>query len=402
MSNDIRVSDPNGSFIFDALTFKKDTSSIQTNDNPIKEDLNQSNSIQNDEHLSGLNHNTGRIPSNSISFDENNDDILSPLETLDNTQKKSNINNSNDPDDLPFLDFNVPNENEEIPNEPTNKKNHSTGKMVVHLEAHLLKTGLNKLATNIIARNTTKAVTKELTEVLAKTAVKSSTKSGTTMAVKLVEGATLGTAKTVASVTGKGVATLTVKEVAKSSGSIVKGLETSAKAAGEILFKDGATKVISNTGNALVKTSIGAGEKALQLGLEKGTEAAVKKIISKTPELATKTASKTFEKTVANATAKATTEAAAKGSSKAASKLSAAIPWIGTAIGVGITAWDTADAIKKSKDPNVSTVSKALAWTTVGLDAVSTATVATGVGAPIGWVASGLSIGTSILSDYLK
>lgn len=401
MSNDIRVSDPNGNFIFDALSFKKDTAPVQNNNTTLpEENFNQNNNtVQNDEHLSGLNQNSGRIPSSGVSFGENPDDLLPPLATMENGQIN---NNTNDPNDLPFLDFNVPQNNEQLPEEPTSQKNHSTGKMVVHLEAHLLKAGLNKLATNIISRNTAKAVTKELTEVLAKTAVKSSAKTGTTMAVKIAEGAAVGTAKTVAAVTGKGVATLTVKEAAKASGSIVKGLETSAKAAGEILFKGGATKVISNTGGALVKTGIGAGEKVLQVGLEKGTEAAVKKIISKTPELATKTASKTFEKTVVNATTKATTEAAAKGSSKAASKLSAAVPWIGTAIGVGITAWDTADAIKKSKDPNVSTASKALAWTTVGLDVVSTATTATGVGAPIGWVASGLSIGTSILSDYLK
>lgn len=398
MSNDIRVSDPNGSFIFDALTFKKDTTSVQNQE----ENLNQNVNNQNDKHLSGLNHNTGRIPSNTITFEENSEDLLPPLLILENNKPNNIV--SNDPNDLPFIDFNQQQNNntEQLPEEPVNQKNHSTGKMVVHLEAHLLKTGLNKLATSIITKNTAKAVTKELTEVLAKTAVKSSTKTGTTMAVKLVEGATVGTAKTVASVTGKGVATLTVKEVAKASGSIVKGLETSAKAAGEILFKGGVKKVVSNTGSALVKTSVGAGEKALKVGLEKGTEIAVKKIVEKTPELATKTASKTFEKTVVEATTKATTEAAAKGSSKAASKLSAAIPWIGTAIGVGITAWDTADAIKKSKDPNVSKVSKVLAWTTVGLDVISTATTATGVGAPIGWVASGLSIGTSILSDYLK
>ena len=176
MSNDIRVSDPNGNFIFDALSFKKDTAPVQNNNTTTlpEQNLNQNNNtVQNDEHLSGLNQNSGRIPSNSVTFSENPDDLLPPLATMERGQVN---NNSNDPNDLPFLDFNVPQNNEQLTEEPTNQKNHSTGKMVVHLEAHLLKSGINKLATSIISKNAAKAVTKELTEVLAKTAVKSSAK----------------------------------------------------------------------------------------------------------------------------------------------------------------------------------------------------------------------------------
>lgn len=101
---------------------------------------------------------------------------------------------------------------------------------------------------------------------------------------------------------------------------------------------------------------------------------------------------------------------------KTAGRLTMAVPIVGVATGVAITAYDTADAVKKSKDPNVSKTSKLLAWTTVGLDTVATgcsgvtpAATGTIMGAPVGVVsavvglaATGLSILTSAASEYFK
>jgi len=99
-----------------------------------------------------------------------------------------------------------------------------------------------------------------------------------------------------------------------------------------------------------------------------------------------------------------------------ASRFAMAVPVVGVVTGGAITAYDTYDAVQKSKDPNVSSASAALAWTTVGLDAVATGcaavtpgAAATVVGVPVavvsevvGIVATGLAVGTSFLSDYLK
>ncbi len=86
----------------------------------------------------------------------------------------------------------------------------------------------------------------------------------------------------------------------------------------------------------------------------------------------------------------------------AAVKVAKAVPYISTAVSVGITAWDVKDAVEKSKDSKASTMSKVLAWSTVGLDVVSTVTTATGKGKPIGCAATILGIGTSIGSDYSR
>jgi len=110
------------------------------------------------------------------------------------------------------------------------------------------------------------------------------------------------------------------------------------------------------------------------------------------------------------------TKALAKGSLKLASRLSVAAPGIGVAVGTGLIAYDTKTAMRKQNLPDVSTASKALAWTTVGLDAVATAcsgvgavTAAGVVTAPITAVTSGigfaagvLSVPTSVLSDILE
>ena len=113
------------------------------------------------------------------------------------------------------------------------------------------------------------------------------------------------------------------------------------------------------------------------------------------------------EKAIASAATKAATEAAAKTTTKIGSRAAAFAPVAGAVVSAGITAYDTVDAIKKWKDPNVSKASKGLAWATVGLDVVSTAANAASasvvlapVAVPISWVATGLSIGTSFLSDW--
>lgn len=87
---------------------------------------------------------------------------------------------------------------------------------------------------------------------------------------------------------------------------------------------------------------------------------------------------------------------------KASSRLSLAVPYVAATVVAGFAVLDVKNAIELSKDQNVSGVSKALAWTTVGMDAISVVTTATNKGATLGWVAIGLGIGSSVLSEILK
>ncbi|MGE3728350.1 MAG: hypothetical protein AB7I41_22560 [Candidatus Sericytochromatia bacterium] len=87
---------------------------------------------------------------------------------------------------------------------------------------------------------------------------------------------------------------------------------------------------------------------------------------------------------------------------KASSRLSSAVPYVAATVVAGFAVLDVKNAIELSKDQNVSGVSKALAWTTVGMDAISVVTTATNKGATLGWVAIGLGIGSSVLSEILK
>jgi hypothetical protein len=80
----------------------------------------------------------------------------------------------------------------------------------------------------------------------------------------------------------------------------------------------------------------------------------------------------------------------------------AMVPVAGAAIGAGITAWDTKDALDKTRDKNVGIISTAFAWTTVGLDAVATGTTATGILAPVGAVVQEVAMWTSAASDMAK
>lgn len=467
MSNDIRVTNPGATTLYDALVFKSEKANVENTEAPAQEET----QIETQDTSETGQVNKGNVPASNISFDEpiieqdpnqvgggeeelpSMDDLPQiPDDQMDAQQTEPNEN------DLPPLNEQAQVTDDSTPQDykPETSKNHSISKAVLHFEVGLAKKAVTKVAENYVTKVTANAVTKELTAVLGKSVATTTAKKGVDLAAKVTAGATKGLEKTVVDLTakgllGKGVATVGVKEAAREAGNLVKGLEASAKASSEILLKGGAKKILPNTVNALTKTSIGAGEKVLQKGLEQGTKKAVEKVLSTvaeetagkvltevatktaaktatkvatktaakttaktatkvatktaaktTAKTATKASTKTIEKVTAEAVTKATTEVTAKGGVKIATKVGKAMPWIGTAVGVGITAWDAADAIEKSKDDKASTASKVLAWTTVGLDVVSTTTTATGKGAPIGWAATGLSIGTSILSDYLR
>ncbi len=462
MSNDIRVSNPGASTLYEALSFN--TKPVEQTEQEVEPQEQLQIEIQ-DTQETNETPQRGNIPSSTISFDEGPIQEQEPVNydlpelPIEDNAQLPNINTQNydpnDPNQIPpmpeeqFPTGDVPQDNDY--KQETNN-NHSVNKSVMLFEAKLAKGFINKVATNYVTKVTTKAVTVELTEVLAKSLTTATTKSaskiGVDVTAKVTAGATKGLGKTVTDLTvkgllGKGVATVGVKEGALAAGSLVKGLEASAVASSEILLKGGAKKLLPNTIEALGKTATGAGEKLLQKGLTDGTNKAVQNVLAKfaeesagkvITEVATKTATKAtaktgtkiavgtgtkvvaktgakastkagvnvVEKLTTGAVTKATTEVASKTGVKFATKVGKAMPYISTAIGVGITAYDAYDAIQKTKDDKASTASKVLAWTTVGLDVVSTATTATGKGAPIGWAATGLGIGTSILSDYLR
>lgn len=246
-----------------------------------------------------------------------------------------------------------------------------------------------------------KAVTAEIKALTA-----AGTKAGSTTIVAATKAAThsatVGTVKTLTSAgkLGKGIETIAVAGIKtpKAIAATTKAVAESSKALKPVLA--GGAKTYAKT---VEKAVIGAGEKALEKGVTKGIEKGMEAAITRSgtaaiEKVTTKAAEKSLEKVATTAATKAATSGAAKGGGKLAS----AVPIIGAVAGAAITAWDTKDAIEKTRDKKTTTVSKVLAWTTVGLDAVSTVTTATGVGAPIGWVATGLSIGTSIASDYFR
>lgn len=464
MSNDIRVSNPGASTLYDALVFKSEKANVAEQETQVQDET----YIETEDSTQTSEPQRGSVPASNFNFDEPivEQDPYEELPSLDeglpqidqNQQYDPQMEQQFDPNDLPAL-----NEPNQFPNEtnpedykPETSKNHSISKAVVHFEAGLVRNGITKMAQSYIKGAATKAVTKELTEVLAKGITVGTTKKGIDVAAKVTAGAAKGLEKGVVELTtkgllGKGVATVGVKEGALAAGNLVRGLEASAKASSEILLKGGAKKILPNTAQALARTSVGAGEKILQKGIQEGTDIAVKAVIKNlaeesagkvltevvaktaakttaktaakaggkaatetavkvgtkaatnaTSKAGTKAATSAVEKLAAEAVTKATTEVATKGGVKIATKVGKAMPWIGAAVGAGITVWDAVDAVEKTKDAKASTASKVLAWTTVGLDIVSTATTATGKGAPIGWAATGLGIGTSILSDYVR
>lgn len=345
----------------------------------------------------------GKIPASDVTFSTNSETDLPELESF--VASNTEINNQSE-DDLPPLgtvqrDNPLPQENDY---KEKSSKDHSFSKLLIHSEASIGKRIIEKTTTNFISKATQKAVETELTQVIATvTAKKVATKVGSSVGEKITAGATEGALHTIATLTGKGVMPVGVKEAALASGNLVKALEESAYASAEIILKDGLKGSIKNTAHALVKTSVGAGEKAIATGMKVGTEKAVTKVLTNAGvEVTGKVASKTLQKEAAAAVAKATTEVAAKGSTKVAVKVASSVPWISVGVGVAVTAWDAKDAMEKTKDKNVRTISKVLAWGTVGLDVASTVTTATGKGRPIGWALTGLSIASSVASDYLK
>jgi hypothetical protein len=194
--------------------------------------------------------------------------------------------------------------------------------------------------------------------------------------------------------------------------SIFKGtMKGASEKALENILKEGSEKAVEQVMKDLVKKSTSKissealekiSSQAVKIYSTKGSESAAKFILSKTGGATTKILEKDLAKQITESVTTATVKASEKGSVKFATRVSAAAPIISTAIGVGITTWDTIDAIKKTKDPRVTKLSAGLAWATVGLDIVNVASQSSGIGAPIGWISTGLSIGTSILSDVYK
>lgn len=171
-----------------------------------------------------------------------------------------------------------------------------------------------------------------------------------------------------------------------------KIISTTSKVIEEKISKKISEKTVINTVgkavNSVVKTSGETFGKTLLKSIGRNT--AETSVASIAEELTLKTIEKSAEK------------AGQKGSSQLSKKLSGAVPVIGTIMEIGFTLWDAKYAYDLTRNKNVSTVSKALAWGTVGLDVVSAITVATGVGSPVGWAATGLSVGTAVLSDLLR
>lgn len=248
-----------------------------------------------------------------------------------------------------------------------------------------------------------KAVTAELTKISTKAAVK----AGTTTMVAATKAATpTAVTSTVKALTkagrlGKGLEAIAAPTIRKAITSPVvtsKVVAESAKALNPVI--KGGTKVMAKT---VQKAVVGAGEKALEKGVTKGIEKGVEIALKRGgTEIVEKVATKTAQKTIEKAATTAATKAATTGAAKAGSKVASAVPIIGAVAGAAIVALDVKDAIEKTRDKKTSKLSAGLAWTTVALGTVSTVATATGVGAPIGWIATGLSIGTSIASDYYR
>jgi hypothetical protein len=184
-----------------------------------------------------------------------------------------------------------------------------------------------------------------------------------------------------------------VKAIIKSGKDVKTVLATEIGGKG---FVDGTKAIAKNT-------VVGSGETVVKIGMEKGIESGVKKVIKEEGiKIVEKGTTQIFEKTAILATEKAATKAAVEGTAKAGGKLASAVPVIGAAAGLAITVYDAHDAYQKTVNPNVSKLSAGLAWGTVVLDGISTVATATGVGTPIGWIATGLSLGTGFASDYFK
>jgi len=446
------ILDENGQLQFDDVNGKPVYVKADSEGNPI---LDKEGNFQVVESV-------GKVPTNTISFSESDD--LPPLQEIDKSKDKK-TSNSNIELSLPLLNaetgevlkFKVDEKGKPVLDENGNpiedpkgkplfvkvneegqpildkngkfifveeqkhKLPHSANKIIEGIYGYGIKKGISKISTGLVKGASVSipftsktvgfgvkhAVQKALTEELGKV---TAAKSGSTTIVKALDKAgkeaSEGAIKTLteAGKLGKGTQSISratfgkwyqpsaYTQLVKES---AKGLAKTTKA-----ITEGGTKA---AGTVVKKTVVGSSEKILQKGVQEGIESAVKTVIKKGgKEIAETVATKGTQKALTIAAEKAAVKAATTGTAKIGSRLAGAIPIVGGVVNAGIIAWDTKDAIEKSKDPNASTASKALAWATVGLDVVSTAAVSTGIGAPIGWIASGLSIGTSVLSDWLR
>lgn len=481
MSNDLRLSNPEGSSIYEALSLKP------KNQTPVQEkpEFQSQENLRTDTNLREK-PTTGRIPASNFNFD----DELPPLMNLSSgsePQSAGNVNISEGTGEniqtVPLVDLktNQPirlkvdkdgqpltdEKGQFIPDEKTGKMvfvkvNMDTGEPLMKdgkfvlgkptagmatvetmqnaMSSHSAEralTGiwlrgfapraLQTVSKNLLVKGVSvtvpftgkavgwgvqhavaKAVTAEIAKVTAAKVGSTTVVSAAKGAVKPVTEATVK-ALEVAGHLGKGVQTLTMKEAAGVAGKLINpknAIELATKVPG-VVAKSGAETIAHVSANGVAKTvqktMIGAGEKVLKEGVEKGIEKGVEVALKRGgKELAETVTTKGVEKAIAKSAEDAAVKAATSGSAKAGSKASSIAPVVGAAIGLAITAWDAKDAYQKTKDPNTTKLSAGLAWATVGLDLVSTVTIATGVGAPIGWVATGLSIGTSVASDYFR
>lgn len=155
----------------------------------------------------------------------------------------------------------------------------------------------------------------------------------------------------------------------------------------EVSFTDNLGKSVKSIGGKLAGKVI---EESLHVGLRVGTQYASNRLSQKAVTA------------VAQEAAIGTTKVVGIAGTKASSRLSTAVPYVAATVAAGFAVLDVKNAVEMTKDKDVSGISKALAWTTVGLDAVSVATTAANKYEVVGWTAIGLSIGTSLLAEVLK
>lgn len=504
MSNDIRVSRPNDTTLFDKLVFKNDTAPVDES-TTLEEQENTEIETQDVSETSQTNR--GNVPSSGISFDEPIVEQLPDINMEDTSELPELPDEGLGENDLPDI-----NGYQEFPNDettpedykPETNKEHSTSKALYHFYQSTGTKFVMRKTENYIAKKTAQVLTEDLTKAFGKKIIENTSKKGVQ---EITKGVTKGLDNTVVKLTsekllGQGVKTIGVREAAKESGNLYRALVNSGKYTTETVLEGGAKKILPNTLNALKKTAIGSGETVLENGLKKGTEKGLEKFLKTVGEsggeIATETIAKTVTKKAASKTSqelakqlislagkkgssaagkalaqelieqgakkggdkalaklaqefleqsgkkgvtelgqnlakqvlkqatKETTKAGAKTGVKTASeiaqevaegslkkvaatkgvqnagKLAKALPYVNTAIGVGFTAWDAYDSYQKFKDPKASTASKVLSVVTVAADVTSVVAGSTGKGKPIGWVATGVGIVSSIASDYLR
>jgi len=239
----------------------------------------------------------------------------------------------------------------------------------------------------------------------------------------LVEGKTLTIPFTGGKVIGWGAEKAVINALSKTVPEMVA--QNVSKEAGKKIVSRFLTKTTLNIDKKVITASVEASLKTAEKKVPKIMQESIELAVTTGTKTALKNAGKTVSKAVVTqagkeAILKTASDAAIKTtattSAKIGSKLSVIIPAVGAAIGVGITAWDTKVAIQKQSNPHISGTSKALSWATVGLDVVATGCSGIGAAAAagvvtspvtvvttvVGAVATGLSIGTSVLSDILQ